>query len=67
MLEKIAEFRTMLQKPAEARSMKEKLTVAAGLKGVEQASMVVTRLVATLVLTRLLAPETYGVFVVVIT
>ncbi|MEL6766701.1 MAG: oligosaccharide flippase family protein [Pseudomonadota bacterium] len=67
MLEKIAEFRLMLQKPAEARSMKERLTIAAGLKAVEQAVMVVTRLAGTLVLTRLLAPETYGVFVVLIT
>ncbi|MEO0957238.1 MAG: oligosaccharide flippase family protein [Pseudomonadota bacterium] len=67
MLERIAAFRLMLQKPAEARSMKEKLTIAAGLKAAEQGLQVFTRLAATLILTRLLAPEIYGVFVVIIT
>lgn len=67
MLDRFAQLRESLRRPADERSMKEKLVIAAGLKAVEQAVLVITRLGATLILTRLLAPETYGVFVVIIT
>ncbi|MEM7530078.1 MAG: oligosaccharide flippase family protein [Pseudomonadota bacterium] len=67
MLEKLARLRETLRRPAAERSMAEKLAIAAALQGVEQTVNMVCRLGATLVLTRLLAPEIYGVFVIIMT
>lgn len=57
----------ILRKPADQRSLKEKVLVSGALSSVDYAASLVFRLGSTLIVTRLLAPEIFGLFAIVIT
>lgn len=66
MISKLRRLRAVLSKPVDDRSLDEKLLISSALMGFEQAVHILARLVSTLVLTRLLSPEIFGVFAVII-
>ncbi len=67
MLEKYRKLRRVLAKPADERSLSEKLLISGALTSVEHGTRVIFRIGATLIVTRLLAPEIFGLFAIVIT
>jgi O-antigen/teichoic acid export membrane protein len=66
MISKLRKLSMVLKKSHENRSLDEKLLVSSALTGFDQSVHILCRLVSTLVLTRLLSPEIFGVFAVVI-
>lgn len=66
MISKLRRLRVVLAKPAEDRSLNEKLLVSSGLTGAEYAINILFRILSTLVLTRLLSPEIFGVMGVIL-
>lgn len=57
----------ILRKPAHQRSLKEKILVSGALSSADHTASLVFRLGSTLIVTRLLAPETFGLFAIVMT
>ena len=67
MISKLRRLRTVLAKPAEERSLDEKLAVSSALTALEHGASILCRIGSTLVLTRLLSPEIFGLFAIIIT
>lgn len=67
MLTKLRQARRVLQKPVYERTLSEKVMVSGALTGIEHATSLFFRLGSTLIVTRLLAPEVFGLFAIVIT
>lgn len=65
MLDRLRRVRTVLRKPPDRRSLSEKILVSSALTGIDHAVNLVFRLGATLVVTRLLAPDIFGLFAVI--
>lgn len=67
MLNKIRRVRSVLRKPANQRSLSEKLVISGALTSTEIAVTMLIRIGSTLILTRLLSPDVYGLFAVILT
>lgn len=67
MMSKLRRFRAVLANPAEDRTLDEKLFVSGMFSGLEYAVNILCRLISTLILTRLLTPEIYGLFAIIMT
>lgn len=67
MIAKLRHMRAILRKPAQERSLSEKVMISGGLAGFEHAVNIALRLISTLIVTRLLSPEIFGLFGVIIT
>ncbi len=66
-LKRIADVRAVLRKPAETRTLTEKLLISGTLTGADHIITTILRLASTLIVTRLLAPEIFGLFALIIT
>ncbi|MEM7683828.1 MAG: oligosaccharide flippase family protein [Pseudomonadota bacterium] len=64
---RIADVRAALRKPADARTLTEKLLIAGTLTSTEHVVTTVLRLASTLIITRMLAPEIFGLFAIIMT
>lgn len=67
MISKFRRLSTVLSKPAAERSLDEKLAVSSALTAFEYGISILCRIGSTLVLTRLLSPEIFGLFAIIIT
>lgn len=66
-LAKFQSVRAATRKPASERSMSEKLIISGALNSTSQAISIILRVVATLIVTRLLSPEIFGLFAIITT
>ena len=66
-LTKLRKARSILRKPADQRTLSEKLLISGTLSGIDHAANQVFRLGSTLIVTRLLAPDIFGLFAIVMT
>jgi len=67
MFARFRKVRAALRKPAEARSLSEKLLISGTLTSIDYAVSLFFRIGATLIVTRLLSPEIFGLFAVIMT
>lgn len=67
MISKFRRLNTVLSKPAAERSLDERLAVSSALTGLEYGVNILCRIGSTLILTRLLSPEIFGLFAIIIT
>lgn len=67
MLAKLTQLSSVLRKPAEDRSLKEKLVISSALTSLDYAVNLFFRIGSTLIVTRLLSPEIFGVFAIIMT
>lgn len=67
MLAKIRRIREVLRKPAGDRSLKEKMFISSALTSLDYMVNLLFRIGSTLIVTRLLSPEIFGVFAVIMT
>ncbi|MEM7236984.1 MAG: oligosaccharide flippase family protein [Pseudomonadota bacterium] len=67
MLERFYRLRMTLGKPAAERNMQENLLVSGALTGFDHAVGIVFRIASTLILTRLLSPDIFGLFALIVT
>lgn len=67
MLTKLRNVRAVLRKPADQKSLSEKLLIGGSITSVEIVFGFVIKIGSTLILTRLLSPEVYGLFAVIMT
>lgn len=66
-VDRITTLRAVLRKPAHDRTLTEKLLISGTLTGADHIITTVLRLASTLIVTRLLAPEIFGLFALIIT
>lgn len=67
MLQRFRRLFTILRKPADLRSMQEKMLVSGALTGIDYAVNILFRIGSTLIVTRLLAPDIFGLFALIMT
>ena len=65
MITRLRKMRAVLHKPVEQRSLSEKILISGALGSIDHAASLVFRLGSTLIITRLLAPEIFGLFAIV--
>lgn len=63
---RLQKIRAVLAKPADHRSLSEKIMISGILSGLDHTTSLVLRLGSTLIITRMLAPEIFGLFAIVI-
>ncbi len=67
MFSKIRKFRAVLRKPIDQRSLADKIFIGTMLAGIERVIGIVLRIGSTLIVTRLLSPEIFGLFALIMT
>lgn len=67
MFARIQRLRSILRKPTKERSFSEKLLISGSITGTEMVIGILVKIGSTLILTRLLSPEVYGLFAVIMT
>lgn len=67
MWQRVSSFRSTLRKPADARSMQDKMLVSGALTSLDYACNILFRIGSTLIVTRLLAPDIFGLFALIMT
>lgn len=67
MIQKIRNALRAFRKPADQRTLSDKILISGAWNGIEQATSIVFRIGSTLIVTRLLAPDIFGLFAVVMT
>lgn len=67
MLERFRRLRMMLGKPADDRTMQENLLISGALTSFEHIIGIVFRIASTLILTRMLSPDIFGLLALIVT